>query len=208
VSPSGDVEFLDAGKPIAGCTSLRLMSGTASATATCTITYQQAGHHIITARYGGDANFTGSSTSEAQHVTVHPLPILGTVKATMTWTFFYTPTWTALRAFTITGAPVGSTVALTCSGKGCPFAKRINNVRKRACTSKARTRCPPSHPGTINLMRGFQGRRLKAGARIIVTVSRPQWIGKYYVFTIRPAQPPAIHIECLAPGGTKPGVGC
>jgi hypothetical protein len=46
------------------------------------------------------------------------------------------------------------------------------------------------------------------GAQIVITITRPQWIGKYYQFKVRRSHSPAIHIDCLAPGGSKPGVGC
>jgi Bacterial Ig-like domain (group 3) len=207
--PSATVEFLDSKKPVAGCSSQRLTTTTTgSSTATCTITYAEAGRHSITARYGGDGNFTGSTTSKARQVTVHPLAVRGTVKAMMSWTFFFTPTYTVLRALTISGAPVGSTVAVDCSGQGCPFAKRTSDVRKTSCKAKSHKHCPASHPATINLSRGFKDQRLKAGDRITVEITRPQWIGKYYVFTIRRGQPPSIGIDCLAPGASKPGDGC
>ena len=41
-----------------------------------------------------------------------------------------------------------------------------------------------------------------------VTFTRSHWIGKDYRFTIRAGHGPRIAINCLAPGGTKPGVGC
>jgi hypothetical protein len=50
--------------------------------------------------------------------------------------------------------------------------------------------------------------RLYVGTQITVQVIRPRWIGKYYTFTMRAAQGPRIQIACLAPGATRPGVGC
>ena len=61
-TPSGTAAFLDGGSPISICTAQPLTAGSSSATAGCTVSYPSAGSHTITAAYGGDANFTGSSS--------------------------------------------------------------------------------------------------------------------------------------------------
>jgi hypothetical protein len=71
--PSGTVAFLDGGNPISGCTAQQLKAGSQSSTATCSVTYPAAGSHTITATYGADANFNGS-TSQPTTVTVQPAP--------------------------------------------------------------------------------------------------------------------------------------
>ncbi len=86
VGPAGSVEFFDNGRPIAACLSQPLIGGGA----TCTVSYKSVGKHSITARYGGDANFTGSGSS-ARVVKVVPAHARGTITATMQWSFFYTP---------------------------------------------------------------------------------------------------------------------
>jgi hypothetical protein len=69
INPSGAVAFLDGGSPISGCGAQPVTAGSSSATATCTVSYPSAGSHTITATYGGDTNFAGSS-SPATTVTV------------------------------------------------------------------------------------------------------------------------------------------
>jgi hypothetical protein len=72
--PTGPVEFLDGGAPIGACASEMLAQGNTWAqpvVATCEVSYSSAGGHSVTARYGGDGNFTGSSSSPATTVTVH-----------------------------------------------------------------------------------------------------------------------------------------
>lgn len=69
--PSGTVSFLDGGNPISGCSTQSLAAGSSAATATCTVSYPSTGSHAITASYGGDTNFTGSS-SPVTTVTVQP----------------------------------------------------------------------------------------------------------------------------------------
>jgi len=58
-SPSGSVEFLDGGTPIASCASQTLTGGSAS----CQVSYTSPGTHSVTAQYLGDSNFTGSASA-------------------------------------------------------------------------------------------------------------------------------------------------
>jgi hypothetical protein len=68
--PLGSVEFFDGAQPIAACSSQTLTAGASSSSATCQLSYPEAGSHTISARYPGDASFRGSFSS-AQNVTVH-----------------------------------------------------------------------------------------------------------------------------------------
>lgn len=209
--PSGSVDFFDGGQPIAACSNVPLLGEGASLTATCTVQYSQSRQHSITARYDGDANFTGSNTASAQRVKVHALPphVLGTIRAVMHWTFYYTPRYTKILALNVRPAPVGASVAVTCRGRGCPFVKRINSVRAGTVCKPSRGRkCPAQQSGAIDLQRAFQRSRLTVGAQVIVRITRANWIGKYYLFRIRAGHPPVIRITCLAPGASRPGVGC
>src|SRR5262249_2527772 len=151
--------------------------------------YAAAGSHGITARYSGDGNFSGS-TSSSVTVTVHPVPlrILGTIRATMQWTFFFTPRYTSVRALLINGAPIGATVTITCHGKGCPFSSRKNTVRKPAPCKKGSRTCHSPRAGVVNLQSALRNRHLRPGAVVEVRITRRQWIGKDYRFTIRKAR--------------------
>ena len=60
--PSGSVEFLDGGQPIAGCAAQLLTQGASSSTAKCTLSYPAAGAHSITVSYLGAGHFDGSSS--------------------------------------------------------------------------------------------------------------------------------------------------
>jgi len=203
--PSGSVDFLDAGRLIPGCAARALQVAGSALTATCSVAYATAGDHRITAVYRGDSNFSGS-TSPAQSVTVRalPPPVRGTINSTMQWTFFFAPGYTRILTFIVNEAPVGARVVVQCQGRGCPFGKRTIAVTKgRRC--KATHTCARR---TINLVPDFRGHRLRVGTRVTIEIVRPAWIGKYYRFIVRPRRGPRIRIACLAPGASRPGVGC
>ena len=204
IEPSGSVEFFDHGTPIPACLNQALVN----ASATCTLTYNAVGTHSITARYGGDSNFTGS-TAPAEPVTVvrDPVPVLGLITATMQWDFAYDPAYTKVLMLFVNWVSADATVLVKCHGRGCPFAKHTSTVAKpKRCGKKGKPKCPMG--GSLNLAVPFQKDRLHPGATIIVMIRRPGWIGKYYKFTMRAGSRPGIQISCLAVGGSRPGVGC
>ena len=204
VLPSGGVEFLDGGKPLPSCLSAAVINGRAS----CTLTYGARGSHRITARYGGDPNFDGS-TSAVSTITVVPAPVrvLGVLTPAMQWTFRYTPGYTSVVALVLSGTSTSATVAIGCHGRGCPFAThRMSVAKPRRCGQKGQRACPAS--GSIDLAPPFRNRHLYVGVRLTVVISRPNWIGKYYAFTIRARRGPRIQITCVGPGHNQPGVGC
>jgi hypothetical protein len=204
IQPGGDVEFLDGGQPIQGCTSQRLVGGGA----TCAIRYSNTGSRSITARYLGDVNFVGSS-SAAEPVRVTAQPTKGMVTATMQWTFAFAPTYTRVLNMVINGVPTGASVQITCHGRGCPYAKRSTTIGKpKPCTGKAkRTHTCPVH-GRISLKTAFQRRHLRPGAQITIEIRRPRYVGKYYRFTMLPRKQPRVQIGCVAIGSSRPNVGC
>jgi hypothetical protein len=199
--PSGSVAFLDNGQQISGCGAVTAQTGRA----TCAVTYRLAGSHSITAHYLGDANFTGS-TGGPRVVKVALPAARGVISATMQWTFRYTPRYTTVLQFGVSGA-TNTAVTVACRGRGCPFGSRTFIVRKtqrcgRGLTHTCLTR------GRTDLTRYFRGRRFGPGAKITVLISRKLWIGKHYAFTVRARRGPAVAISCMAPGATRPGVGC
>jgi hypothetical protein len=199
---SGKVEFLDGRGPISACASRPFTK----LVATCATSYTFAGRHTITARYLGDANFK-ASTSPVAHVTVTPIPIRGTIKAKMQWTFFFSPTYSRVEAMLLTGVPYGSTVQMGCHGHGCPFGNRRQLVPEPPqCPSNGRAACATTT--VVDLGPNFATRQLAIGAQIIVIIARPEYVGKYYSFTVLARSVPTVRIGCLAPDSTVPGVGC
>jgi hypothetical protein len=60
----------------------------------------------------------------------------------------------------------------------------------------------------VTLASLFRGRYLAVGARITVSIVRPGWVGKTFLFTVRSGRAPTFAITCLAPGSSRPGRGC
>ncbi|MBO0732415.1 MAG: Ig-like domain repeat protein, partial [Acidimicrobiaceae bacterium] len=223
VQPSGSVGFLDNGRPIPSCQSQILIGGSAK----CTLVYGALGNHTISVRYGGDANFAAfTSAGLTTSVVAVPVPlssvvpvpvpvtrvvqvpahVAGMITSTMQWLFSYTRRSTRVLALGIKGASRAASILVTCHGRGCPFAKRTTRVSKtKRCRHKGKSKCPPRT--SVNLAPPFK-RPLRAGATITVRIRRPGWIGKYYRFVMEAGRPPRIQINCLAPGRTRPGVGC
>ena len=204
IQPGGDVEFLDGGQPIQGCSSQRLFGGGA----TCAIKYSDTGTRSITARYLGDTNFVGSS-SAAEPVRVTALPTKGMVTATMQWTFVFAPTYTRVANMVINGVPTGASAQVACHGRGCPFAKRTTTIGKpKPCTGKAKRKHTCPIHGRISLKAAFLRRHLRPGAQITIEIRRPRYVGKYYRFTMLSRKQPRVQIGCVAIGSNRPNVGC
>jgi Big-like domain-containing protein len=200
--PTGTVRFSDRGKPIGGCAAQKV----SKLVATCSVTFVVAGKHPISASYGGDARYA-PVTSARSTLAVAAIPIKGDITARTSWTFLFTPTYTRVLSLTVGGLYEGSDVLLACQGKGCPFRSQDFPVLrpKKCAPSVPALECPPNN---FFLTRYFAGHRLTVGARLTILISHPSYIGKYYGFTVRARQKPAVTIACLAPDSTQPGLGC
>jgi hypothetical protein len=112
---------------------------------------------------------------------------------TATWKL--TPRFARLVKLVVRNAPKGARIVLTCRGRGCTFkrAKRLTVQRDL---------------DPVGLDRFFGGRkRLRPGARVTVTVSAPQSIGRTYTWRLKRNEVPAAAIVCRAPGA-KEGQPC
>jgi hypothetical protein len=196
------VRFSDRGKPITGCTAQKL----SDRVATCSVTFVVAGKHPISASYGGDATYA-AATSPSSTLAVTAIPIKGDVTARTSWVFLFTPTYARVLSLTVGGLYEGSDVLVGCQGKGCPFrSEDFPVLRPKKCSpSVPATSCPPNN---FFLTKYFAGRHLAVGAQITILISHPSYVGKYYSFTVRARQAPAVQIACLAPDSSQPGLGC
>ncbi len=200
ILPSGHIEFLDTGVPISNCKSQALIKGVA----TCSVTYTRLRKHHVTARYTGDSNFNPSN-SQTQLVKPGSTPATGIVRARMSWTFHYHPTYTTILSLTIAGLLPGVNVKMNCLGAGCPFTHSKAATKNARCGKHDKGKCST---GTADLTPRFGNSRLRIGAQLTILLSHPNWIGKYYRFTIRPRQAPKDRVSCLAVNSTLPGLGC
>ena len=93
-------------------------------------------------------------------------------------------------------APVGATITVECDGRGCPLSRQTR-------LAKANPRLPAAATRLVRLRR-LERRRLRAGVRVTVLVSRPGTIGKYSRFKVRRGRPPKRTDSCIAPGTVVP----
>ncbi len=192
IGPTGSIAFLDGGQPIPGCGSQQMTN----LTATCTQSYNSTGTHQISAVYSGDANFAGSTSSgsSVQVVKSGAITALGFVKSLLRWSFFYHPTYTSVMQFVVSQIANGTTVELQCQGNGCAFKKVLLTPRHKR--------------RSMNLLARFDHKKLKPGTRVTVRVVHPNWVGKFFSFTIRAGAAPVVSQTCIPVGKTNPGRGC
>jgi hypothetical protein len=107
-----------------------------------------------------------------------------------------------VQRFEVSDIPAGATLEVTCKGKGCPFAQR-NHVKTKRCRA-----CTGSGARTVNLAPLFAGAELHPGTKVAVSITKPDAIGSYVLFTVSAGKAPAQRTECLAPGATRPGRPC
>ncbi len=204
--PTGSVAFFDHGRQIAGCHTRPMKKGAA----TCMVKYAAVGSHRISARYLGNANFR-SSTSAARTVlagkTAAGPVVLGFISSTVQWKFYFHPKYTQILSLQASGVANASIVRLSCHGTSCPFTTLSSTASAAAgCSARGHVICTGS--SGINLLPVFRNRHLRPGTQIVLWITRPNWIGKYYSFTIRGGQAPLIDLSCVAVGRSQPGVGC
>ena len=81
-------------------------------------------------------------------------------------------------------APKGARISVACTGIGCP-------------------RTAPAQTTEVTRLRAYEG-TLRAGARLVIRVTRPGFIGKHTVIRIRRGKQPLRRDRCLYPGDPKP----
>jgi DNA-binding beta-propeller fold protein YncE len=113
-------------------------------------------------------------------------PVLGS-RLRHAWA--YTRRWTRVRRLTVTSVPGGSTVAISCRGRGCPPRKRLRSVAVGRDTA------------AVPLARRFGKRKLRPRAVVQVRVTKPGFIGKAFRYTVRKSKEPASRPRCIPAGG-------
>jgi hypothetical protein len=162
----------------------------------------------VTSKLGaGSAALSGSSTA-GQPLTilcpyyVTPATLSPSPKAK--YAFEVTATYTAVERLRVLDIPIGASVAITCSGGGCPFALR-RHVKTRPCRSCKRRR---PELRMVDATKLFAGAKLLPGAKLAVRITKRGAVGRYLQFIVRNGGQAAYTKHCLAPGATKPGRRC
>ena len=136
-----------------------------------------------------------------------PTVRLGHITATMQWSFRYAPAFTQILALAVDDPSFHSTITVGCVGGGCPYTTRHRTLTEpRHCSSRHTRRC--RSPKTVNLRSSFTHHRLRVGTVLTITITRRDYVGKYYRFVVRPRRQPMVRISCLAPHSSRPGKGC
>jgi hypothetical protein len=179
-----------------GCQNISGAAGT-----TFPLTGGDFGHRLrvaVTAQNGG-----GSATAFSV-----PSPVIGsTVESDVEWSFGLGRSFTVVESLSLHEVTAGAHVEVVCRGARCPF--KVADVTPVAHSSNCRSRrCGQTHGNATGseaaLGRLFKGRHLRPGTVIMVRVTKPGWVGRLYVFTVRAnTRPSHPRPTCLAPDSTQ-----
>jgi hypothetical protein len=102
--------------------------------------------------------------------------------------------------------------------KSVPRGQRIKvSCTKHACPTKTiKVKSKPAAPGKVQQIvreaKGqvsiFKNQKVKKGAKIELRITRPGYIGKYYVWTVAASSISSATTRCMNPGSTKPRKKC
>jgi hypothetical protein len=81
-------------------------------------------------------------------------------------------------------APRGAKITVSCSGIGCPPVA-------------------PAKATKVTRLRAYEG-MFRAGARLVIRITRPGFVGKHTVIRIRRGKAPVRRDRCLYPGSREP----
>ena len=115
-----------------------------------------------------------------------PFPLIAATISSFFRTF---TSHTVVTKLVVNKPPSGTTIRITCKGRGCPRTRRVKvKPAKRQ----------------VKLTRFVRKAKLKPGARLEVRVTRSRTIGKVRRITVRSRKLPRIQDLCLPPGARKP----
>lgn len=146
----------------------------------------------------------GNTFTTTAKVLVTPPPPLGTINATLAWTFSQVRKSVVIQRLTVEHVPVGASVVVICAGGGCPHA-RTTRIAAPRCRNAIK-KCKPPTVVSVPLKRQFSQHHLARTAKITIRIVRAHYIGKVFVFSLRHPGTPVV--SCLAPGSVEPGKGC
>jgi hypothetical protein len=110
--------------------------------------------------------------------------------STITYSFSYRGRNTVITELLLRTARAGSTIRMTCTGRGCRFKSKTRKVGKDA--------------RRVDLSSLVRTSRLRPGARLEVRVTKRATVGIMRRLTMRARRRPIQADLCLPPGTTKP----
>jgi hypothetical protein len=113
------------------------------------------------------------------------------VKATLSSETVAGKRTTRFTRLQVKGLPRGTTVRVTCKGKGCPGAFKGKGYTKKNAS------------GTLSLAK-FLNKSLRAGDVLTIVVSRPGATSAVMAITMRAGKKPSVTQKCQPPGAAKP----
>jgi Ca2+-binding RTX toxin-like protein len=134
----------------------------------------------------GAVDIPGNNVDEDCSGGPSPFPLLPTAIGTL----FDFGRVTVFTELILRQVRAGSTLRMTCSGKGCPFRTKTRKL------TRSRRKQVIANP--------LRKARLRPGARFEVRVTKPATIGPVARLTVRLGKPPKRADLCIAPGAKKP----
>jgi hypothetical protein len=174
-----------------------LAAGSAS---TLNVTFTSSGRHTIVVQVGDTA---GNTLSNTLIVTA----TLRRLNVTVSWADRFSSQFTIFTSLLAHGVPIGTHIALTCVGGGCPFAHQRLTVSATRCGKKKKCASANQQNRDVDLTSLVARARLRVNTKLTVTFTLWFFIGQVQTFTIGPG-PPSRRIACLAPGATRPSRVC
>ena len=156
-----------------------------------------------TASSAASAVVAGIASPPIQHQPALVTSVSQVLKASMTWRFGWSRSYTVVESLLVHGLPTQASIELSCRGRGCPFRSRhvpLAAVDEPVRCGRHGCRREKLGSGEVDLGATFARRRLLGGARLTVDLVRAGWIGKAFSFQVRTGAPPRVVIGCLTPG--------
>lgn len=137
-----------------------------------------------------EGTFTTPAATLTPGTPAPPLVAIPLLPAKVVAAFKLKGKFTLFTKLRLTALGGKETIRVRCKGKGCPF----------------KSRSPRAKAGTLNLDKLFKKRKLRKGAVVTITITKPASTGRHVSFTTRLRKKPKIKRACLAPGASKPTV--
>lgn len=155
--------------------------------ATLQIGLNAGGRRLLAKFYRLPARWVLVGVSGAGQTVTFSYPRITSIVA---YTIEFTKRYSTVQDLSITALPRGSQVTLFCSGRGCPFRRRV--VRSRG--------------SQVSLTGMFAGAHLAPRTRLAIAITAVNRVGKVLLLTIQSDAEPAQVVRCQPPGARGPQV--